>query len=374
MSHVDIICRCFVKCCSQHVPFFHPLLQLAVLSHPLDGGTRIKQESSEESAKDDISSGDVVWTRLDASFELLRACPIAALPQMYMGSGNLKGDISPITQHVINWLYEYSKEKRWVPCEYRIQQLKELLASKETEIFDEDLKQRWTKAKQLIWQLYKIRSAKQKSKLKLGDDKFLLHAALMNGSTPPLLIAIIIQQHRASANKPISGNTWYPVHLAARAQSYMPLPFETICIKLPATTALGLVAKVTKPENLKTLSGGKTPLELALTTGKTWDDIRDLVQLQPESLLHPESKTGEYPFQLAAAKESSPSAHKIFRSRSLLEKWNTDPSSGAENAAKLKGYRKAYRVEKLTSVFEILRAKPTAVLAAARNLLSVKDA
>ncbi|CAJ1961693.1 unnamed protein product [Cylindrotheca closterium] len=340
--------------------------QLAVLSHPLNGSR--EEGEGKEDGNDSKPSGDVVWSKLDASYELLRACPIAVLPQMYMGTGNLKADINPITLHVVNWCYEYSQDKEWVPCEYRIQQLKELLSSKDTEIADEDLQQRWTKTKQLIWQLYKIRSAKQKNKLKLGDDKFLLHAALKNGLTPPLLIAIILQQQESSVHKALSGNTWYPVHLAARSPSYTPLPFETSCIELPATTALGLVANATKPENLRTLSGGKTPLELALTTGKTWDDIEALVKLHPESLLHPESKSGHYPFQHVASKQSSPSAHKIVRSRSLLEKWNTDPSSGAENAAKIKGYRKAYQLEKLTTVFEILRAKPAAILAAARGI------
>lgn len=293
---------------------------------------------------------------------------------MYMGSGNLKGDINPITVHVVNWCYEYSKGREWVPCEYRIQQLKELLASKDAKIADGDLEHRWTKAKQLIWQLYKIRSAKQKNKLKLGDDRFLLHAALMNGSTPPLLIAIILQQQEASVNKALSGNTWYPVHLAARSPSYTQLPFETSCIALPATTALGLVANAIKPENAKTLSGGKTPLELAMTTGKLWDDIQELVKLHPESLLNPHCNNGQYPFQLAASKETSPSAYKIVRSRSVLEKWNTDPSSGAENASKIKGYAKAYRQEKLTTVFELLRAKPTALLAAARDTRITKAA
>lgn len=342
----------------------------------MDRSSDKEEEDNDKNAENGSFSGDGVWSTLDASFELLRACPIAVLPQLFMGSGcDLKGCISPISRHVVNLCYDYETSKGWIFRDDRVRRLREFVLSKEDAAAgcetDEVSMNWWARARQLIWHLYSIRWTKQKTKLELGDNRYLLHAALSVGATPPLLISLILQQNEGSANNVLPGTNAYPVHLAARSVPYVPLPFEVDGRNrdsLPEATAFGLTTRCTTADILDRLAGGKAPLELALATGKTWEDVQRLVESHPRCLVRQDPKSGDYPFQLAACKESYAAKRKIVRSRSILHKWNTDPSSGAENGSKLKSYWREYKLEKLTTVFEILRAKPAVILSAARYI------
>jgi hypothetical protein len=75
--------------------------------------------------------------------------------------------------------------------------------------------------------------------------------------------------------------------------------------------------------------------------------------------------SGLFPFQQSASNESFTLSHKVVRSRIGPIKWYE--KSAAENGKFLMGFQADYQRDKLTSVFEILRAKPDVLDAAAAN-------
>jgi hypothetical protein len=300
-----------------------------------------------------------VWGKLDSIFELLKAYPVAVGPTMFCGSGNPNGDVGPLAQYVLNWCFSYNQESGWTIHNERTKQIQAAISNG---CFKQGpLKTWWNKVRQLIWQLCKIRSTRQKIRYKLGDDNYLLHAALSNGVTPPIIIKLILKLFSESVKMPIPGTDRYPIHLAARSPSYAPLPFET---EIPMPSALELVA-LANPEMSRCSSNGKMPLQLAICSGKTWQDIRTLVYKDPKCLLIQDMDSGLFPFQQIASKESFTRSHRVVRSRIGPIKWYE--KSAAENGKFLMGFQADYQRDKLTSVFEILRAKPDVLDAAAAN-------
>lgn len=186
----------------------------------------------------------------------------------------------------------------------------------------------------------------------LGDDKYLLHATLSNGGTPPIVVKLILTLFSNAVQTPIPGTDQYPIHLAARSSSYVPLHFEE---GVSMDSALALVAAA-NPALIRCKSNGKTPLQLAICSGKTWQEIRTMVCYDPKCLLIQDSATGLYPFQQTASKESYTRSYRLVRSLIATRKWFEN--SADEKSLILLNLRAKYQLDKLTSIFEMLRAMP----------------
>jgi hypothetical protein len=137
------------------------------------------------------SSTVEVWGKLDSSFGLLKAYPLAVGPIVFCGSGNPNGDVGPLAQYVLNWCFSYDQESEWTIHNERP---KEILEAISNGCFKQgQLQTWWNKVRQLIWQLCKIHSTRQKIRYKLGDDNYFLHEALSNRVTPPIIIELILK-------------------------------------------------------------------------------------------------------------------------------------------------------------------------------------
>jgi hypothetical protein len=100
---------------------------------------------------------------------------------------------------------------------------------------------------------------------------------------------------------------------------------------------------------------GRLPIHLAIANGKTWKELRTMVELAPETLLIVDPYTGLLPYQQVACKDSYLPRHEIVRSVRANSLW--EEASPEENARTILSICRDYELEKLTTIFEILRSK-----------------
>jgi hypothetical protein len=304
-------------------------------------------------------------------YELLRANPIAVYPVMACGSGDPKGDVGPVAQRVLNCCYSYKKgesETGWVLNQGRTKVLRDAISKG---CIPEVLKKWWSQLKRLIWKTYNERNAGRRIDCMPRNDEYLLHAALSNGGTPPIVIELILELYPKSVQMRIPGTDRYPIHIAAGSPSYARLPFEKI---ISMSSALEMIVLV-DPDALHLESTGRSALHIAIDGGKTRQELRPMIDADPDLLSEPDLCSGLFPFQQMASRESFTPTHRLIRSRTSTVKWYDQ--SPADNARLLRSFQHEYERDKLSSVFEMLRTKPevleACVVKDSLNLLSLKD-
>jgi hypothetical protein len=184
------------------------------------------------------------------------------------------------------------------------------------------------------------------------DDAYLLHAALSNGGTPPIVIELILELYPASAKIRVPGTDRYPIHIAAGSPSYTPLPFESA---ISMSFALEMIV-LAHPDTIHLDSSGQSALHIAIDSGKTYEELRPLLEENPRSLAVPDICSGLFPFQQMASIESVVPTHRLIRTRTSTTKWHE--RSTEENGRLLRSFQTEYDQEKVSSIFELLRAKP----------------
>ena len=286
---------------------------------------------------------------LDAIYTMLRAQPSTICPQR---NDSLGFPIRPITEHYLKWCYRFHQSQdmggEWVLNKTKAQLLRDAITSSQ---IPADLELWWSNLKVLIWY------GQAGSPIPPGDQ-WLLHAALANnGDMPPLIIELILELVPESVSTPLPETTLYPLHLAAAAAKYIPMPFEKI---LSMTSSLEMIFYI-YPEAMKYDWGDRDVLHIAISRGKTWDELRPLVKHDPDSLSVPDLRTSLYPFQLMAARQSSLPLYVLFNARTRTMDW--DGASNRDKGALVRKIQKEHELDKLSSVFELLIRKPEALSA-----------
>jgi hypothetical protein len=290
---------------------------------------------------------------LDVIYTLLRVQPSVLSPQRNNSLGFPEGVIRPITEHYLKWCYLFHQSEdmhgEWMLNKTKAQMLRDVVTSSR---IPTELELWWSNLKVLIWY------GQAGSPIPPGDQ-WLLHAALANnGDMPPLIIELILELFPRSVSTPLPGTTLYPLHLAAAAAKYVPMPFEKV---LSMASSLEMIFYI-YPEAIKYDSGDRSVLHIAISRGKTWDELRPLVKHNPDTLSIPDLRTSLFPFQLMAARQSSLPLHVQVntRTRTMLD-W--DGSSSRDKGALLRQIQKEHELDKLSSVFELLTRKPEALSA-----------
>ena len=104
---------------------------------------------------------------------------------------------------------------------------------------------------------------------------------------------------------------------------------------------------------------GKLPLHMAIESGKRWKDLRTMINMTPQTLSIRDPSTGLFPFQLVACGSSIiPNHRKICAQMACIDSSNVGTD---KNARILRSLCKKYDLQKLTSIFCILRAKPSVI-------------
>ena len=122
----------------------------------------------------------------------------------------------------------------------------------------------------LIWESY---DARKWIGLNTGNESpHLLYAALWNsGLIPPIVIELIMEFSPHFAYEKQPGTDSYPIHVAAKVPSYIPLPFEH---NLSMGTALEMITLLDVDALISRTNKGRLPLHMAIASGKGWKDLR----------------------------------------------------------------------------------------------------
>jgi ankyrin repeat protein len=209
----------------------------------------------------------------------------------------------------------------------------------------------WECMKESIWEEYH------------GDiprnDQYLLHAALYNPESPPLLVELLVEIFPASVSKPVPGTAIYPLHIAAATTSYHRHSFEMAYGMDSLHLVLSANGRVARRR-----SNGRLPLHIALARGKSWKEVRPLVSADPSSLMMEDPQTGLVPFQLIASFNVT-SRENAIRFSAFIERQarclDLDHLSTKEKAMTFIRIRKNQELSQLTCIFELLRHRPSAL-------------
>ena len=321
---------------------------------------------------------------LGNTYELLRACPSAISPTIRRGYLNLPPDVvGPVAIHFLEWFYHYKLRSTGIGSlvvdKTRMNLIREAVAAGEV---TGQLLPWWDQMKFWIWQAYENRTTSTKgiqikSTLPQQED-YLLHAALFNEETPPIVIELLLELQPDAVTKPIPGTQILPLHIAAATPAYSPLSFEkTMSMGSAMDMLLIMYHQAAHVECNRRL-----PLHIAIAAGKTWKEIKPLVENNPTSLSIPDPMSGFFPFQMLAARHTSVPLHKVISRETRLVDWNdmiiasslsSPHSSGgggrASNACAnlISSIRRDHELQILSSVFEVLTRKPEALEASLRR-------
>ena len=318
--------------------------------------------------------------QLGTIYDLLRACPSVVLPSVRRGDLNLPpGVVGPVANHFLEWFYHYkmrsSGNGSLAVDKARMKLIRDAVSAGEV---TGQLGPWWNQMKFWIWHCYENPTGRQRKLAKLPhQDDFLLHAALFNEETPPIVIELILELQPKSVSKPIPGTHLYPLHIAAATPAYAPMSFEKTVSMMSAIDMLLIMYH----QAAHIECNNRLPLHIAIAAGKTWKEIKPLVENNPTSLSVPDPLSGLFPFQLLAARHTSVPIHKVVTMETRLVNWDdiitASSSSNAQSSGGggatmngcgklIRAIRNDYELDILSSIFEVLTQKPEALEASLR--------
>lgn len=221
--------------------------------------------------------------QLSTIYTLIREYPSALKPptlvQKPAGIGKKRG-CGMISTHFLKLLYqrqprdgdsvvdesaELDPEKdEWTFLKYN---MTFFLLALENRVIPSEIDQWWDKMK--FW----IRFSYTGDTILPPDDEYLLHAAVSNPDTPPLMVELLLAIYPESASLPVEGNLEYPLHIAAATPTYVPQYFENYETK---NVYQLLIDAYPEASSVKTSSG--IPLDIARSVGKADDETGPLLK------------------------------------------------------------------------------------------------
>lgn len=283
--------------------------------------------------------------QVDTVFELLRLHPGAISGNNLHRKASLEG-VGPVSKHYLSLAYVQTS-KGWEPFPAAIKLLRQSIVKGR---IAREIQSWWEALKVMIWN---YPSATQLPK----TERYLLHAALYNPDTPPLIIQILLELFPESSSLPIPQSETYPLHIAAGTLQYQPQPFE-----IPfSTNSLHLVL-LAFDDAAYMFSHGRLPIHICIAGGKTWDEIGPLAQYAPLALHLADERSQLTPFQQmatfkATSKENSLRfSLRVERCTNILD---ASSLSGPARGKLLKAIYKKNDTDVLSSIFELVRKEPS---------------
>eukprot|EP00537_Pseudo-nitzschia_pungens_P013219 CAMPEP_0172391258 /NCGR_PEP_ID=MMETSP1061-20121228/7698_1 /TAXON_ID=37318 /ORGANISM="Pseudo-nitzschia pungens, Strain cf. pungens" /LENGTH=1127 /DNA_ID=CAMNT_0013121825 /DNA_START=136 /DNA_END=3519 /DNA_ORIENTATION=- len=288
--------------------------------------------------------------QLTTIYELLRAYPDAignrpVYKESSLISRSLRS-LSDLSKHYLSWVYGRNSIG-----EYKVH-YDNLTALRNSIIQEEilpELEQWWFKLKECIWNNSYGEIPK--------EDDYLLHAALYNSETPPIVTELLIALFPSSTSRPIPGTSTFPLHIAADTSSYQRKQFE-----VPYGTENLVIVLKSYKEATQLKSNGRLPLHISLARGKSWKEVLPLVTVNPSSLKVKDMQTGLVPFELMASFKLTARENSLWFSNFLEKQMNTFDFyqfSTQERAKALARARKKKELSQLTCIFELIRHMPS---------------
>ena len=258
----------------QQAALINPYKNPALWAHDKHSDEEWKKLGAEDRAaavQEMIEEQDLL--QLTCVYVLLREFPLALSTAIVLKKPAVFRDAQGhgmVSAHYTLWCYEEldevtNGENRWELHRERLEILQDAITWGE---IPDSMETWWGKLKFWIWYCY----PKNLPPIP-REDKYLLHAAVANPDTPPLIVELLVSQYPKSAS--LSFGKDYPIHLAARTRSYMPQDFEC---DIGNKMTLEIVAKAC-PEAVSIRSPQGLPVDIAKKSGKTWVEIDALVSI-----------------------------------------------------------------------------------------------
>jgi hypothetical protein len=199
-----------------------------------------------------------------------------------------------ISTHYLSWLYEWEigskgggggggddkddgdNDLRCCIRDDKLDLLKEAIASR---TIPDDMVEWWTKLKFWIWYCYD-----GKYDIPLRQDEYLVHAAVSNSDTPPIVVELLVSMFPDSVSLSVPNHDdTYPLHIAAATKSYQPQWYE-LSPKDPGYTGRTvfdlLVEQYSDAANVSSSMLPGRPIDIARLSGKSEEDIEILGQFE----------------------------------------------------------------------------------------------
>lgn len=286
--------------------------------------------------------------QLNTIYELLRAYPGAIEKRLLFKNprGASQSSLSELSLHYLSWVYGRASKGG-----YRVRYAN-LTALRNSILKGEvvpEMEEWWNKLKLIIWD----NSHKEIPR----TNVYLLHSALYNSETPPLLTELLIQLSPRSAAKPLPGTSTYPLHIAAGTASYHRQQFE---IPYGVSNLLLVLKSYKQASRFK--SNGRLPLHICLARGKIWEEVRPLIMVNPWSLKVEDEQTGLVPFELIASFKLAAKENSLWYSaftEKQIKTFEFYQLSSEEKAKVLSNARKDQSLTQLSCIFEMIRSRPS---------------
>lgn len=318
--------------------------------------------------------------RLDTIFELLRRRPGVirertgqSYDRQEVSNGvskeakNISNDYDNtakglVSAHYISWCFQKKTDSNlgvyWepnVPNQEMLRQAVRIVSESDSLLrLPSDFNSWWSKL---------IRYIRQYCRQQVGNfeilavppehDEYLLHAALSNPDTPPEIVEIIIARDSNAASRFVPGTSVLPLHIAARTQSYTPRYFENQLQQSPLYFTLKAF-----PGAIRVMTGGRLPLHIAISSNKSFSDIKSLVNEEPRALRVKDPITGLYPALLLASRKAYTAEQRsrfqfIARNRCFDREW-TDQTPQARTK-QVQHVQKEHSLDNLSSIYFSIR-------------------
>jgi hypothetical protein len=287
--------------------------------------------------------------QVETVFELLRHHPDAILGKALHRKRSFEG-VGPISKHYLSLAY-IQTSKGWKPFPAAIKLLKESIVKAR---IPKELQSWWETLKVMIWDYPSVNQLPK-------TERYLLHAALYNPDTPPLIIQLLLELFPESASIPVPQSESHPLHIAAGTTNYQPQPFE-----IPfSTNSLHLVL-LAYDDAAYMFSRGRLPIHICIAGGKTWDEIGPLAEDSPLALHVADERSQLMPFQQMAAFKATSKENALRFSLKVERRVNilgASQLSGADRGKLLKTLYKKNDLDVLTSIFSLVRKEPSVLQA-----------
>lgn len=269
-----------------------------------------------------------------------------------------------------------SVQREWELSKDFSRRFKECIEDGEISEHDPAIYDWWMKIEHLLAFCAAAKKTRSKARRKQTNEdetnpsqlpqKYLLHAALSNTDTPPLLIKALLSFYPESIHLPQSSGA-LPLHLAASVRDYIPRYYEreAFPIRKQPETSLELVLEA-DPSALWKRWNGLLPFHCAVACGRTMESLTLLLDADPEKkqLLQRDPKVGLYPFQVAAtywnrSDEDSFRWTCVARNKFSNAVWNG--KLDRDKAAQVLRAEEHENLQRLSTIFTLLRLSPDVI-------------
>ena len=188
------------------------------------------------------------------------------------------------------------------------------------------------------------------------NSEYLLHVALTSTDVPPQVVEMILASNSVSASLPVPSSSLLPLHIVAQTPSYIPRHFEHY-----EQSSLEQVL-ATYPGAARIKRNNRLPLHMAILSGKSFYDVKILVDAEPVALCCLDYETNLYPFQMKASCTKYSSLQRarflcVARNKYDEKSWNQLTPQIRTNL--VMQVQKQHELEVLSIIFMLLRKDPS---------------